>query len=1095
MMQLRFIKSMVRAHTKVVQGRSVYVPAHRRIDHGTLPRARMSHNPSMAKTPEELASRFGPEADRFHLRDHEDKPLLVRRFGRGKKHAFAVHAGDGTHVATLHVQTGPQGAQVTAGWTHDAHHGNGAHNALLRRLVSHHGTVTSPTSMHHDLHRSFNTMDDDHELSTERTEGGGGVRYRLQRKQATLFKGLRVRLSKAFADPFPGRTSTGPKLTLPELIRAIRLAVTQEQEAIATYSAQADASPDPDAARVLRGIADEERVHTGELIHLLKLLAGEGEHLREGETEAMGTLKVRIKKGIRAWKLPDPTEDEDPGEKIGSLAEFSGNGTVYVCAKLPPDARKAFGHVPHLADNLHMTLLHAEDAATTPKQRRAVVAGLRQIMGDWGPVSCKCTGLAKMDNGEQTLVALVTVDGGASLHDRLRNHVGMALMGDLETKFDFVPHVTLREDGREYPLDMADMRRFKWTIRKLYVSFGPEGSKQWEINLGTTRARHRSPAVEFSKALLPLLKGRVKGHWRQTPEGKTVWVSDYTDKRTKKPQQAHVGPQSSLFDERPAQPPKPAQLDLFGVPQAPAQPKPAPPPSTAGGPDLALTVQTAKPTPDAAQTRKQFRDTGEKIGGARKDIQAARKRFEDELTASALADLEQQDPDAAARSVKKTVLWPKPDINAWREEGRDPRWVALARVLWDTVSAKPKVDTPAGRAAYHTGIDILREAVDSSADYEDLKAKLNGLAQTYRNVVSHTSANSIRQRVGQPSVPPLDQYELAVGAAILSLGNTGDWLRNYKRVKSNGLKGWLYNLDEIWPHRSEENLWSGIHEIWTDWRKANRTSTHKPKPEDLWRPSAPSEYERLGNPEPIDVHDASVFIDLFGVRGVEFGNWMDDAAASVHVNRAAEALADLADGLGIDRKQVSVNGRLALAFGARGSGPFLAHYEPGKVVINLTKLGGAGSLAHEWAHFLDHMIGKLELGLPAGHATEMGMGPVMPNDPPVVAALRRVMNTIYTGKPDGTWQRSEFFEVSKKRGEYWRKPWELFARAFECYVVDALAEKGRGNNYLAYDKSLRSPKAPYPRDKEREALKEAFDGLIEAIRQTGTLKKALRVLG
>lgn len=887
------LKGMVRAHTKVVQGRSVYVPAHRRIDHGTLPRARMSHNPSMAKTPEELASRFGPEADRFHLRDHEDKPLLVRRFGRGKKHAFAVHAGDGTHVASLHVQAGPQGAQVTAGWTHDAHHGNGAHNALLRRLVSHHGTVTSPTSMHHDLHRSFNTMDDDHELSTERSEGGGGVRYRLQRKQATLFKGLRVRLSKAFADPFPGRTSTGPKLTLPELIRAIRLAVTQEQEAIATYSAQADASPDPDAARVLRGIADEERVHTGELIHLLKLLAGEGEHLREGETEAMGTLKVRI-----------------------------------------------------------------------------------------------------------------------------------------------------------------------------------------------------------AKALLPLLKGRVKGHWRQTSEGKMVWVSDYTDKRTKKPQQAHVGPQSSLFDERPAQPPKPVQPDLFGVPQAPAQPKPAPPPpSTASGPDLTLTVQTAKPTPDAAQTRKQFRDTGEKIGGARKDIQAARKRFEDELTASALADLEQQDPDAAARSVKKTVLWPKPDINAWREEGRDPRWVALARVLWDTVSAKPKVDTPAGRAAYHTGIDILREAVDSSADYDDLKAKLNGLAQTYRNVVAHTNANSIRQRRGQPSAPPLDQYELAVGAAILSLGNTGDWLRNYKRVKSNGLKGWLYNLDEIWPHRSEENLWSGIHEIWTDWRKATRTSTHRPKPEDLWRPSAPSEYERLGNPEPIDVHDASVFIDLFGVRGVEFGNWMDDAAASVHVNRAAEALADLADGLGIDRKQVSVNGRLALAFGARGSGPFLAHYEPGKVVINLTKLGGAGSLAHEWAHFLDHMIGKLELGLPAGHATEMGMGPVMPDDPPVVAALRRVMNTIYTGKPDGTWQRSEFFEVSAKRGEYWRKPWELFARAFECYVVDALAEKGRGNNYLAYDKSLKSPKAPYPRDKEREALKEAFDGLIEAIRQTGTLRKALRLLG
>lgn len=186
---MRFGKGMVRAHTRRVKGKTVFVPAHRRIDHGTLPRARMKNSANMATTPEELASRFGPESERFQLRDKDDKPLLVRKFGRGKNHAFAVHDADGSHIATMHVKTNKDGARVTAGWTHDKHNRRGVHNALLHRLVSHHGTVTSPTSMHYDLHHAFNTMDDDHELSTERTEGGGGVRYRLQRKQMALFKG------------------------------------------------------------------------------------------------------------------------------------------------------------------------------------------------------------------------------------------------------------------------------------------------------------------------------------------------------------------------------------------------------------------------------------------------------------------------------------------------------------------------------------------------------------------------------------------------------------------------------------------------------------------------------------------------------------------------------------------------------------------------------------------------------------------------------------------------------------------------------------------------------------------------------------------
>ena len=59
----------------------------------------------------------------------------------------------------------------------------------------------------------------------------------------------------------------------------------------------------------------------------------------------------------------------------------------------------------------------------------------------------------------------------------------------------------------------------------------------------------------------------------------------------------------------------------------------------------------------------------------------------------------------------------------------------------------------------------------------------------------------------------------------------------------------------------------------------------------------------------------------------------------------------------ISEKDISYQGTLSIAFGARGSGNAAAHYEPLRKVINLTKMHGAGSLAHEWWHGLDDYLG------------------------------------------------------------------------------------------------------------------------------------------
>lgn len=106
-----------------------------------------------------------------------------------------------------------------------------------------------------------------------------------------------------------------------------------------------------------------------------------------------------------------------------------------------------------------------------------------------------------------------------------------------------------------------------------------------------------------------------------------------------------------------------------------------------------------------------------------------------------------------------------------------------------------------------------------------------------------------------------------------------------------------------------------------------------------------------------------MFMSDFGFRGGEFGNWVNAEERQQFLNLAYDAFMDLADVLDVSPKAISLGGELSIAFGARGGsvkaggGSAAAHYEPGRAVINLTKMHGAGSVAHEWAHALDNYFG------------------------------------------------------------------------------------------------------------------------------------------
>ncbi len=88
-----------------------------------------------------------------------------------------------------------------------------------------------------------------------------------------------------FGNPFSG-LKKDRKLTSEELIRAIRFMIAAEYEAIQLYLQLAESTDNKLAQDVLKDIADEERVHAGEFLRLLKELAPDEEKFyREGAKE------------------------------------------------------------------------------------------------------------------------------------------------------------------------------------------------------------------------------------------------------------------------------------------------------------------------------------------------------------------------------------------------------------------------------------------------------------------------------------------------------------------------------------------------------------------------------------------------------------------------------------------------------------------------------------------------------------------------------------------------------------------------------------------------------------------------------------------
>ena len=356
-------------------------------------------------------------------------------------------------------------------------------------------------------------------------------------------------------------------------------------------------------------------------------------------------------------------------------------------------------------------------------------------------------------------------------------------------------------------------------------------------------------------------------------------------------------------------------------------------------------------------------DAGEKIGGARKDYRRE---------AMAVADLDGMTPAERTTLVVKDNAWPKPDWAAMQAEGTDPLAAALLKIVRDRLPAKPVVrrgqtfeDAARGYLSMLSEARRLAAACRAPEDVAALEGRLRQhIGWKDRGANDRATAGILFSTYkGNASPWGLTRQDVAKARTMVAEGFPGDvpaWRRGLRCLELDGEFHVVKGRGIVTgPHPSEEAAWEAARALAAEaGAQAKAARLAGDAPADPERPHLDA--LRREGPERRDGHvGPEDLIAAFGFRGVEFGEWLPDGERQAVLDLGFDALHDLADAIGLDPRDISLGGTLAVAFGARGTGGAAAHYESDRTVLNLTRLRGAGSLAHEWAHALDHRLGSL----------------------------------------------------------------------------------------------------------------------------------------
>lgn len=332
-----------------------------------------------------------------------------------------------------------------------------------------------------------------------------------------------------------------------------------------------------------------------------------------------------------------------------------------------------------------------------------------------------------------------------------------------------------------------------------------------------------------------------------------------------------------------------------------------------------------------SEKTRRHEDAGQKLGGARKDYYRV-------ITTE---KAEQLTTEELATYVKKNSVWPTLDVEALREDGYDGAVVRFMQEARRLVDPEPRVPT--------IFMSVKRGKAQKATDPEQIRAYVSAVSQLQGFFDDIKTEEDLVQRMGALD-NLLSDY---AGISVDSDPSIRDVLGRRFKQKMYG----QYGPKEVLRKAAFDHRVAGWEDLLTNKRRRRASNPDAAK---LPRPAHLEHVTREGRNwrEDRDVTGEDL-VEVFGFRGIEYGNWVSHKERQEVLNLAYDSLMDLADVLKVPPRFIGFDNSLGLAFGSRGrGGKAAAHYEFVADVINLTKLNGAGFVAHEWFHALDSWIGR-----------------------------------------------------------------------------------------------------------------------------------------
>ncbi|EOG6956263.1 LPD38 domain-containing protein [Yersinia ruckeri] len=561
------------------------------------------------------------------------------------------------------------------------------------------------------------------------------------------------------------------------------------------------------------------------------------------------------------------------------------------------------------------------------------------------------------------------------------------------------------------------------------------------------------------------------------------------------------------------------------------------------GKGYGVRLPATEPAPKAKNTDVKIDDFGEELKGAAKHKWG-------QLAESLKADHDIEE-------IKKqplSKLFPHPDYTKMHENGIEPGKLVLLAALRSFIPTKPGSPYKLNQWAEQVkGVrDLASSIINSHASVDDIKtifrskSSLRSAADTIDLISQfkpaqmaeaskytiHSGHYTYFDGKSYPGGKTLYQLVAPRGVtANISAGSMAELLPKAKafiETQLNSDKGEAAPKQaklEIYTRRADKSVFIGykgamaVLPLKAGFKTSNEARAYlaenraeiEAKLDKLRKVSREEQRKATNEPRTgIERRKGNVtpeqFSDAFGFRGVQFGNYVEGARRQTELNDAYDSLVDMAELLNVPPKALSLNGELGLAFGARGRGGAKAHYEPGQVVINLTKGNGAGSLAHEWFHALDNYFGTYDVhGEASGkRSSEFITDRKRPlyefsggKRQEIIHPVRQEVHDAFKSAVDkvtnsGMVERATLLDGGRSKA-YWTTKLEMSARAFERYLLDKAQSKGITNDYLVNlrkaDEHANPETYAYPTEGELNGgVRQAFDHLFQTIKTKPTDK-------